>query len=93
MDVGTRDAQQLVGSVRLTQSEGADHAAGSVASDLVRRCSGWRWKQPKHHSGQGQVPVGVQPISDGGKFGLGKRGKEADLEEVSQAGHLRTWAV
>lgn len=67
--VGTRNAQQLVGSVRLAESEGADHAAGSVASDLVRRCSGWWWEQPKQHSGQGQMPVGVQPICDGSKFG------------------------
>ena len=59
MEVGTRDAQELVGSVRLTKSEGADHAAGGVASDLVRWCGGWWWKQPEHHSRQGQMPIGM----------------------------------
>jgi hypothetical protein len=50
MTVGERDAQKLIGSVRLAESESADHAAGSVASNLVRWRSGWWWKQPKHHN-------------------------------------------
>jgi hypothetical protein len=91
--VGARDAQQLVSSVRLTESEGADHAAGSVASDLVRWCSGWWWEQPKQHSGQSQVPISVQPICDRVELGLSERGKDAGLEEVSKTSHLSAGAV
>lgn len=93
VEVGTRDAQKLVGSVRLAESEGADHAAGGVASDLVRWCSGWWWKQPEHHSGQGQMPIGMKPICDGVEFGISERGEDAGLEETSKPSHLHTGAV
>jgi len=90
MEVGRRDAQQLVGSVRLTKSEGADHAAGGVASDLVRWRSGWWWKQPEHHSRQSQMPIGMEPICDGGEFGISEGGSDAGLEEASKPSRFRT---
>jgi hypothetical protein len=93
MKVGARDAEELIGGVRLPKSEGADHAAGGVASDLVRWRSGWWWKQPEHHSRQSQMPIGMKPICDGVKFGISEGGRDADVEEASKPSHLCTGTV